>query len=87
MNWKAVVHTGVVTLLSILAGAVDQYFNNGGVIPQTTLQWHSFFMFVGSTALIGVVALLKQSPLAGSLLDPAQGGIQAPGTVSTHLPN
>lgn len=87
MNWKAWIHSAIVALISIGMGAVEQYFQTGGTIPQTSAQWHTFAISVGGTALVGIGALLKQSPIKGSLTDPAPGGVQAPGTVSTTKPS
>jgi hypothetical protein len=86
MNWKVWLHSAAVALASILAGAVEQYFKTGGVIPQTDAQWRSFAISVGSTILIGIAALLKQSPLPGSITDPGPGGVQGSGTVATYKP-
>jgi hypothetical protein len=86
MNWKAWIHTVVVAILSIVAGAVEQYFQSGGAIPQNEIQWHSFLASIAGTALIGIAALLKQSPIKGTLIDPAPGGVQAAGTISTTKP-
>jgi hypothetical protein len=80
MNWKAWIHSFVIALLSILLAAVEQYFKTGGVVPQTSTQWHLFFASVIGTAIIAIPALLKQSPLLGSVTDPAPGGVQTAGT-------
>lgn len=64
MNWKATLHSAVVALAGIVVGAIEQYIQNGGVIPQNSQQWHTFFLATGGTILTGVLALLKQSPLS-----------------------
>ncbi len=77
MNWKAWIHSSIVALLSIVVGAVEQYFQSGGVVPQNSVQWHSFLASVAGTILLAIGTLLKQSPIQGSVLDPAPGGVQA----------
>ena len=64
MNWKAVLHSIVVALASVVVGAVEQYFQNGGIVPQNSTQWHSFLATIGGTVVLGIAALLKSSPLA-----------------------
>jgi hypothetical protein len=66
MNWKVVLHSAIVTGLSVLVGAIEQYFHTGGAIPQTGAQWQAFLGSVAATALLAVAALLKQSPLNAS---------------------
>ena len=60
------------------------------VAPESFNFTHAGLVKLGTlcavNALVAVAFYLKQSPLPGSLVDPASGGIQAPGTVSTHLP-
>jgi len=63
MNWKAIIHSAVVGLASLIVGAIEQYLQSGGVVPQNAQQWHVFLGSVGGTVLVGVSALLKQSPL------------------------
>lgn len=63
MNIKAWIHSAVVAILSMVVGAVEQYFQSGGVLPQNSVQWHSFIASIAGTAVLGVTALLKSSPL------------------------
>lgn len=63
MNWKATLHSAVVAVVGVIAGVLEQYFENGGVIPQNAQQWHAFIGSVSGTILVGILALLKQSPI------------------------
>ena len=64
MNWKVWVHSAIVAVAGVLVGALEQYFQSGGVVPQNSQQWHTFISTVSGTAVVGIVALLRQSPLA-----------------------
>ncbi len=60
---KAWIHSFVVGAISVIVGALEQYIENGGVIPQNAQQWHAFVGAVSGTVLVGILALLKQSPI------------------------
>ncbi len=63
----------------------------GVIAPESFNFSHAGLVKLGTlcavNAILAVALYLKQSPLPGSLVDPAAGGIQASGTVSTHLPD
>lgn len=62
-NWKTVLHSAILGLASLLVGALEQYFDHGGAVPQNPHQWHAFISAIGGTLVLGIVAYLKQSPL------------------------
>lgn len=62
-NWKIALHSILVAVASIVVGAFEQYFESGGVVPRNKTEWHAFFGTIGGTCVLGIVALLKQSPL------------------------
>ena len=78
-------------LLAAAIGGAATALGGITLMSETFNFTHAGWINIGKIAVAGawvpVLAYLKQSPVPGSLLDPAAGGIQAPGTVSTHKPD
>jgi hypothetical protein len=79
MNWK----TWLNSLIAAAIGGASNALLGAGLMPDTFNFSHQGWINIAKLAFCGaivpVLTLLKQSPIPGSVTDPAPGGVQGAG--------
>ena len=62
-SFKIWLHTAISVVAGAFVAAIEQYVQNGVVIPTTAAAWHTAIVTIVASALMIMAANLKQSPI------------------------